>query len=162
MVNWSAIGAVALPFVGGFSGSMITHREVKGWYGTLNKPKWTPPDCVFPPVWSALYASMGYASYRVFDALGGLNEKSKVAFGLYGANLLLNWAWSPIFFGAHSIKWGLAEILALDVAATATAVSFYNADKTAGLLFLPYLAWLALATSLVAWIWKNNDEEKKE
>lgn len=161
MVNWTAVGAVSLPFVGGFAGSIITRSEIPNWYKGLKKPSWTPPNWLFGPVWTSLYAGMGYASFRVYDALGGFNDKSLIPLGLYGTQLALNWAWTPLFFGKHKLKWSLIEILALDVAVAATAISFYKEDKVAGLLFIPYLMWLSLASSLTAWIWKNNSDKKE-
>lgn len=162
MINWTAVGAVALPYVGGIVGNMATQKEIQGWYRSLKKPRWTPPNWAFGPVWSCLYAGMGYASYRVYNILGGFNKNSVVPLTLYGTQLALNWAWTPIFFGKHSLKWGLIEILALDIMVLATGIAFHKEDKIAGLLFVPYMIWLSLASSLTAWIWKNNEEDKKD
>ncbi|KAG7472582.1 hypothetical protein MATL_G00110200 [Megalops atlanticus] len=160
---WAPVlGLTALPHVGGFCGALITRREVKTWYPTLNKPSWRPPNAAFPVVWTALYTGMGYASYLVWKELGGFTEEALVPFGLYGLQLALNWAWTPIFFGAHKIKLALFEIVLLTGTVAATMVSWYPISRTATLLMAPYLSWLCLATSLNYRIWRDNPESKKD
>lgn len=156
-----AVGFTLLPHAGGFLGSNITKREIPTWYETLQKPSWCPPNWVFAPVWGTLYTSMGYGSYLVWKELGGFNEKSVVPLGLYAGNLALNWAWTPIFFGAHKMGWGLVTLLLTTGTATATTASWYNINKTAAYLMVPYLAWLSLASALNYRIWKDNRNKKK-
>ncbi|KAM4582126.1 translocator protein isoform 1-T1 [Fundulus diaphanus] len=106
MTSWlPMIGLTALPQVGGLYGGFITRKEVKTWYPTLNKPSWRPPNAAFPVVWTCLYTGMGYGSYLIWKELGGFTEDALVPLGLYGLQLALNWAWTPIFFGAHKLKW---------------------------------------------------------
>ncbi|KAF4802490.1 Translocator protein [Turdus rufiventris] len=102
-----------------------------------------------------------YGSYLVWKELGGFNEKSVVPLGLYAGNLALNWAWTPIFFGAHKMGWGLLTLLFTTGTAAATTASWYNINKTAAYLMVPYLAWLSLASALNYRIWKDNSNKKR-
>lgn len=155
-IPWPAIGAVVLPNVGGWAGSYYTSKSIKTWYESLKRPEWRPPNKAFAPVWTSLYCGMGYASYLVWKNGDGFNGLAKGPLILYGTQLALNWGWTPIFFGAHNLKWSLVEICVLDVAVALCAFGFYNVDKTAGLLMLPYLAWLGVATALNYTIYRDN------
>uniref|UniRef100_A0A8C4XPW8 Translocator protein n=2 Tax=Falco TaxID=8952 RepID=A0A8C4XPW8_FALTI len=155
-----AVGFTLLPHAGGFLGSKITKKEIPVWYQSLQKPSWCPPNWVFAPVWGTLYTSMGYGCYLVWKELGGFNEKSVVPLGLYAGQLVLNWAWTPIFFGAHKMGWGLVTLLLTTGTATATTASWYNINKTAAYLMVPYLAWLTMASALNYRIWKDNRNKK--
>ncbi|XP_068598679.1 translocator protein [Brachionichthys hirsutus] len=157
----AAVGMTALPFVGGFCSSYFTRASVKVWYPTLQKPSWRPPNAAFPVVWAGLYAGMGYGSYLVWKELGGFTEDAVVPLGLYGLQLALNWAWTPIFFGAHRLKLALVDIVVLTGTVGATMVSWYRVSQPATLLMVPYLAWLCLATSLNYCIWRDNPEKKE-
>lgn len=99
--------AVILPNVGGWMGGLITQQNIKPWYESLNKPKFNPPNYAFGPVWTGIYCGIGYASYLVYDGLlaTGFNRTAQIALGLYANQLILNWAWTPIFFHYHSLKW---------------------------------------------------------
>ncbi|KAJ7419373.1 Translocator protein 2 [Pitangus sulphuratus] len=102
-----------------------------------------------------------YSSYLVWKELGGFNEKSVVPLGLYAGQLALNWAWTPVFFGAHKMGWGLVTLLLTTGTATATAASWYSINRTAAYLMVPYLAWLTMASALNYRIWKDNPSKKK-
>jgi len=99
---------------------------------------------------------MGYASYLVYKEGGGFNDTTHLPLALYGTQLALNFAWSPIFFRKKSIKGGLITIVLLDTAVAGTAYLFYKVTPTAGYIFIPFLAWLGLATALNYRIWKDN------
>ena len=99
-------GAVAIPNIGGFVMGYLTRREIKTWYETLKHSSLRPPNAIFAPVWTSLYTSMGYASYLVWrDAGGFAGEAAKLPLGLYATQLALNFAWTPIFFTKHELKW---------------------------------------------------------
>lgn len=121
------------------------------WYAQLRKPDWNPPAWVFGPVWTVLYAAMAYAAWRVWRKGGGPGPLL-----LFAVQLLLNAAWSPLFFGLESPGLALAEILCLLVAVGATGVAFFRRDRMAGALFVPYFAWVAFASLLNATLWRLN------
>lgn len=107
-------GAVILPNIGGWLGSIITRANIKPWYASLAKPKFNPPNYVFAPAWTSIYAGMGYASYLVYQDLlangNGFDRRAQMACILYANQLALNWAWTPIFFKYHSLKWVRIDI----------------------------------------------------
>lgn len=157
-------GAVALPNLGGIVNGQITRRNIETWYRHLKFPSYRPPNWVFAPVWTSLYSGMGYASYLVWRDGGGFGGDAQLPLIAYGAQLVLNWAWSPIFFGKRSILGGLIEIVALTGTAAACGVLFYQTNKVAGYLFVPYIAWLSFATFLNYSLYKLNcgdDKDKK-
>lgn len=101
---WKTVVAVAIPNVGGFAAAHITRRAVKGWYQKLNFPPGRPADWVFAPMWTSLYCGMGYASYLVWKNGGGFEGEAQLPLIVYGSQLALNWAWSPIFFMKKDFK----------------------------------------------------------
>ena len=132
-------------------GGAATSRSVGDWYDGLDRAPWNPPAWVFGPAWTALYALMAVAAWLV--AREGLDVAGvRTALALYGLQLALNLAWSLVFFGLRRPGWGLAVIVALLFAIAATAVAFHAVSPTAAWLLAPYLAWVAFAASLNAWI----------
>jgi translocator protein len=142
---------VALPLVvGGGIGSLF---QPGAWYDGLAKPSWNPPSWVFGPVWTALYIMMGVAAWLIHDRYG---SAARGALALFGAQLLLNAAWSAIFFGLRSPGLAFAEIIALWLLIVATTVEFWRRRAAAGMLLLPYLAWVTFAAALNFAIWRLN------
>lgn len=102
--------AVIVPNIGGWIGGIITFRNNRtSWFSSLNKPKYYPPKFLFAPVWTSIYCGIGYASYLVYDELraigNGFDGTAQVALALYANQMVLNWAWTPIFFKYQSLKW---------------------------------------------------------
>lgn len=112
-----------------------------GWYATLPKPSWTPPGWVFGPVWSVLYTLMAIAAWLVWRKTGWQN----LALGVFAVQLLLNALWSPLFFGLHRPDLAFADLVLLWVAIVATCIMFWRVSPLAGVLFLPYIAWVSFA-----------------
>ena len=128
-------------------GGVAAGRAAPGYYETLDRPSWSPPAGVFAPVWSVLYVSMATAAWLV--AREGLDrEDVRLALGLFGAQLALNAAWTPLFFGLQRPGLAAVDIVALLAALAATVVAFWRVRPAAGALMVPYLAWVAFATAL--------------
>lgn len=145
---------IALCFCVSALSSVVSAKSVAGWYTTLNKPTFNPPDWIFAPVWIALYLMMAVAAWRVWRRFG--LQKAAAELSLFGAQLVLNLTWSILFFGVHAINAALVDIVLLLATITATAIVFGHKDRIAGLLFLPYIAWVSFATILNASIvWLN-------
>ena len=147
--------SVALPLaVGGLSG-YATARGVSTWYPTLVKPSFNPPAWVFGPVWTLLYIMMGIAAFLVWRR--GLDADGvKIALTVFAIQLALNGLWSILFFGLQAPGWALAEIILLWMAIGTATLLFWRVDPTAGLLLLPYWAWVSFATVLNASLWWLN------
>jgi len=135
------------------------------WYAALEKPSWNPPAWVFGPVWTALYTMMAVAGWLVWraPARGGGGGGSATARSTRGAalavfalQLVLNAAWSWLFFGLHRPGLAFAEICALWLAILATTLLFWRVRPLAGGLLLPYLAWVSFAAALNLALWRLN------
>lgn len=134
--------------------SVITMPAVKGWYQALVHPSFSPPDAVFGPVWTTLYIMMAVAAWRAWGMDG--YQWGSTAIRLFLIQLALNFAWSFIFFGGHLIGIAAVEIVFLEIAIIATAWAFMVRDRIAGLLMLPYIAWVGFATALNLGFWTLN------
>lgn len=128
-------------------GAAVTYPAIPSWYAGLEKPAWTPPNSVFPVVWTALYALMAVALWRLWDRAPESPARIR-AIGLFLIQLALNAAWSPVFFGLHAVWAGLVVILALLVALAAALRAALQADEVAPWLLVPYLLWVAYAATL--------------
>ena len=127
-------------------GGVTTASSVGTWYQELQKPPFNPPDWVFAPVWTALFLAMGIAAWRVWR--GRPSTARALALAAFCLQLGLNLVWSLLFFGLRRIDWALVEIVILLLAIVATAILFWRVDRPAGLLFVPYAAWVAYAVLL--------------
>ncbi|TDT43869.1 tryptophan-rich sensory protein [Maribacter spongiicola] len=139
----------------GFLSSVVTQSSVTGWYLTLNKPSFNPPNWVFAPVWSALYIMMGISAGWVW-AKGFHHKWVKTGLYHFGFQLLLNGLWSIVFFGLKQPFYGLLVIMALLVVLSLTIKWFNIVSKFAAILLIPYLLWVCFATALNYKIWELN------
>jgi translocator protein len=146
-----AIVALALTFGAAYIG---TRFPVDEWYASLSKPAWNPPNWLFGPVWGALYLLMAVAAWLVWrkDGLSG----ATIPLGMFVLQLVLNTAWSWIFFGRHELGLALAEISVLWIAILATIIGFWRVNSISGLLMVPYLLWVTFAAALNFAIWRLN------
>jgi tryptophan-rich sensory protein len=143
---------LAATLLTGMAGGLATEAGKAGWYEQLAKPDWTPPDAVFPIVWTALYVAMAVAAWRVWKKTGWRDP----AQALFWAQLAVNCAWSFLFFGWHMVGLALADAVLLLALVAATARLFGRIDRPAGLLMLPYLAWTGYAVALNGVLWRMN------
>jgi benzodiazapine receptor len=133
---------------------MQANGRTERWYRRLRKPGFTPPDYVFPAVWTGLYALIALSGWRV-----ARRSKSRIrsrALRLWSTQLALNGAWSPIFFGARRPKLALADIALMMPAITAYMSTARKVDRPAAWMMAPYLAWVGFASVLNAEIVRRN------
>lgn len=121
------------------------------WYDGLRKPGFTPPKWAFPVAWSTIYLLSALAATRVAPLPG-----AGLALALWAAQIALNTLWTPVFFGARQVALGMVVIATLLVTVTSMTVTFWQLDTLAGLMLLPYLAWLCVAAALNWRIWRDN------
>ena len=140
----------------GFLSSLVTRDNVETWFPTQNKPFFNPPSWVFGPVWTMLYIAMGVAAGLVWDQISATSTIVKKALLYFTIQLVLNAFWSYIFFGLHNPLLALIDIILLWLFIFETYKQFKKINKTAGFLFIPYLAWVSFATILNASIWWLN------
>jgi len=139
--------------VAGVSGAW-TAKEVTGWYRTLVRPSFSPPNWVFGPVWTLLYTLMAVAAWRVDESASSPLRTWGLA--LFLVQLALNFAWSWIFFRQHALGAALAEVLVLWAAIGATTLVFAWVQPAAAWMMAPYWAWVSFASLLNAAFWRLN------
>jgi len=142
---------IAICFAAAGLGGRTTTPSIPNWYAGLVKPSWTPPDWLFGPVWSVLYLSMAVAAWLVWR-----KGNAAVPMIVFGVQLAFNAAWSWLFFGLRNPGLGLIDIVLLWAAIVATTIVFWRRSLAAGLLFVPYLAWVTFAAVLNFAIWRLN------
>jgi len=121
------------------------------WYRNLRKPPWTPPDWAFPVVWSALYFMMAVAGYLVWMA-----DPMSPAMGFWALQIILNGAWSWLFFGRRDMVTALADIGGMWLGIVGFIILAWPLSPLASLLFVPYLLWVSLASALNFRVWQLN------
>ena len=148
--------AVAVPVGTGALAGYFTASGVDTWYRTIEKPEWNPPDAVFAPVWTTLYILMGIAFYLVWKSHAAPEVKRRATV-IWILQLVLNAAWSFLFFNRQAIGAALAEIMVLWFAILLTIFLFARIRKAAAWLLVPYISWVSFATLLTYTIWKLNE-----
>jgi translocator protein len=140
--------------VGGLSG-YFTSSDIQGWYATVNKPFFNPPNWIFAPVWTTLYILMGIALFLVWKSESDKAVK-QTAFILFVVQLTLNFFWSIIFFRLQQPGWALVEIIAMWLAILFTILWFGKISSLAAWLLVPYICWVSFASVLNYAIYKLN------
>jgi benzodiazapine receptor len=146
----SLILCFAVAGLGGF----WTSLGLGPWYNGLRKPTWTPPNRVFGPVWTTLYALMAVAAWLVWRRRA--TARVRLPLALFAAQLTLNLAWSGLFFALHRPGLAFGEVVLLWAAVLATLLTFRAASPAAGWLLVPYLAWVTYASALNLALWRLN------
>ena len=124
------------------------------WYERLAKPAWRPPNWLFAPVWGLLYLMIAISGWLVWREAGFSGAALPLA--IYGLQLILNAAWSPVFFGLHRIGLAVIEIGLVWLSIVATIVLFAPVSSMAAWLLLPYLLWVTFAAALNYSVWSLN------
>ena len=151
--------AIIICELAGVIGSIFTTPSIGTWYATLVRPSFSPPNWIFAPVWTILFALMGIALFLVWKNISSRSDdgrEKKVAIQVFVAQLCLNVMWSIIFFGLHSPGGALILIASLWMTIVATMLSFYKVSKAASFLLLPYFIWVSFAGILNFAIWYIN------
>ena len=145
-LRWALLIVPAVSLLGFLSGRLAQSGPDNAWFDMLVKPSLFPPPATFGIVWSILYVMMGFALTMLVTARGAQGRGAALA--AFAMQLALNLCWSPLFFGAHQISGALYLMFALDIAVIVSVVLAWRVRRAAGLLLLPYLAWVLFATVL--------------
>jgi tryptophan-rich sensory protein len=148
LTGWLVVGFIAA------SVGAIASVDAGEFYGQLVKPGWAPPSGVFGPVWSTLYVLMSLAAWLVWREGGWRAQRAALI--LFLVQLAVNALWSWLFFAWHLGAWAFAEVCALWVLILATLFAFWRVRPLAGVLLVPYLAWVSFATVLCYRVWQDN------
>ncbi len=144
---WRLILFILICEAVGLASSVFTLPAISSWYLTLHKPFFNPPNWIFGPVWSTLYALMGISLYLVWQK--GIKKKNvKDAVFIFTIQLVFNFFWSLLFFAWHLIFFALIEIVILWFLIVFTILKFTKLSKNAGLALWPYLVWVSFAVIL--------------
>lgn len=148
-MDWTLFAIfLAACFAAGSTGALFSPGA---WYDSLKKPGWTPPNWLFPLAWTTLYLLMSAAAARVAPL-----EGSAYGMAFFALQIALNTLWTPVFFGLKRMGAGLVVLAALWIAVAATLLAFWSVDWLAGVMFLPYLAWVTVAGALNYSVWRLN------
>jgi benzodiazapine receptor len=149
LIIW-ILGLIA---IGSVIGS-LTKPEISTWYSTLHRSTLTPPNYVFPIAWTILYGIIGACGWLIwrpqeFPKLGVIKT-------LYVTQLILNWSWTPLFFGFHLTGFSLVVLGLMDILVCSLIYLAYQKMRAVSLLMIPYLSWILFATYLNFYIWRYN------
>ena len=155
-VRWALVTVPAVLLLGFLSGSSAPAGAGNAWYAALARPAITPPDWVFPAVWTVLYVPIGVALAMILNARGARFRGAAVA--LFVAQLVANLVWQPLFFGGHRVMASFAVLVGMIVLSFAATWLFARIRPAAAWLMVPYLAWLCFAGVLVWRIHQLNPD----
>jgi len=154
VIRWALVCMPLVLILGTLSGTLSGSGADDPWLAALRKPVGYPPSAAFGLVWTVLYIMMGLALAIVLSAAGARGRG--MAALAFAVQLVLNLAWSPLFFGMHRISWALVDLVLIDLAVIVTLVLFGRIRPSAAWLLAPYLAWVLFATYLNWAILQDN------
>lgn len=138
----------------GIIGSIFTTPAIPGWYASLEKPTFNPPNWLFSPVWIFLFLLMGVTLYILWQNLP--KKVAKIALAFFAIQLGLNVFWSVIFFGLKSPMVAFIEIIILWIFILLTMIKSFRVSKATVYLLLPYILWVSFAAVLNFFLWHLN------
>ncbi|MFT4026791.1 MAG: TspO/MBR family protein [Novosphingobium sp.] len=145
-LRWALVLVPGIVLLGFLSAALGGSGAGDPWFENLQKPATYPPPAAFGIVWTGLYVLMALALAMIVTAWGA--RRRGLAIGTFVVQLVLNLAWTPLFFGAHQISVALLLLALIDVAVVATVAVFYRVRPRAAFLLVPYLVWVLFATLL--------------
>ncbi len=125
-------------------------------YNEINQPAFAPPSFLFPVVWSILYILMGISSAMIYTDIEASDSDRKIALWIYGIQLFFNFCWSPVFFNLRLYLFALIWLMIMWGIIIAMIIKFYQIDKRAAYLQIPYLLWTTFAVYLNLGVWLLN------
>lgn len=149
IIAWILIFQIIGYFIG-----TLSQVNSESWYQTLHKSSLTPPNIVFPIVWSILYAMIAVSGWYLWQHRQ--QPKAKTAFAFYSAQMVLNWAWSPLFFNFHLITLSFYCIILITLLTLITILLTKKDFKFSSIMLIPYFIWLIFASYLNGVIWMLN------
>jgi translocator protein len=153
-LRWAFVAVPGVLVLGFFFGRIVQSGEENAWYAALAKPELTPPGWLFPVAWASLYIMLGLALAMILNARGA--RLRGVAIALFVMQLVLTYAWTPLFFGAHQVTaafWLIVFMLAISIAMTFV---FARIRRAAAWLVVPYMVWISFAGMLTLEIARLN------
>lgn len=148
-VAFAALAAILVALLG------FLATDLEGWYQTLVQPSWQPPEWLFGPIWTSIYAMAALAGVLAWQEARDANERNWIL-ALFALNGFLNVLWSLLFFRLQRPDLALAEIFLLWLSIVALIVGLRSFSKTTTWLLLPYLAWVTFAAALNAAVVRLN------
>lgn len=134
-----------------FGIGQLTQGSIQGWYQALEKPSFNPPNYIFPIVWTLLYIMTATAGWNLWQV--DASKNLKVIFVLY---TLMNWMWTPIFFGFHQLTMGFYWIVALTFVNLVFIFMAWTSVRLSSVLVIPLFLWTSFASVLSYYIWAMN------
>ena len=149
------VASLAIVYAAAAVGGAVTAPAIGTWYRSLAKPSFNPPNWVFGPAWTVLFTLMGIALFLVWRTSDSTAEVGS-ELSIFGVQLVLNVLWSVLFFGLKMPLAALVDIVLLWIAIILTIRSFVRVSRVAGLMLVPYAAWVAFAAALNLAVWRLN------